>query len=57
MTIEAATDRRAQLIEAAHRVIARRGFPAATTRAMARMCPRAKKSPPQAVKSSSSIPG
>ena len=35
MTIGAVTDRRAQLIEAAHRVIARRGFPAATTREIA----------------------
>ena len=35
MTIGAVSDRRTQLIEAAHRVIARRGFPAATTREIA----------------------
>jgi AcrR family transcriptional regulator len=35
LTVTAPTDRRAQLIEAAHRVIARRGFPAATTREIA----------------------
>ena len=35
MTIATTTDRRAQLIEAAHRVISRRGFPATTTREIA----------------------
>src|SRR5439155_9534225 len=35
MTIDTASDRRAQLIEAAHRVITRRGFPATTTREIA----------------------